>query len=645
MKVSANHLAWAKRKPKNYYALIAPGVRSDPKWQGIVRDYLFPAVARICDTKEGKHYGMADPSILLTVPGYTMDPWSFPESSKEHANYRYDSDFVLAMEGVIRALFPKDVLLKYLGKIDFSIRKQASRGFPYDDNDLEAKTRMVLKTFPAMRKLFHLAASEDWDALGRDYGIYFMIEIKRRFQVEKAVLELNSDYTVRKAVDKERKVTTPDMGQVVAMKVFEGLIEFMHAMRVRDVQAQPFGVNAPVKVLNDAMNAAEFEVAPDTTHASDYETWLSKNYGRLRGKVPIDGDLATMDKHVNFRVLDLELELMQYCFGLTKEAAAWIAASWYSPYICNGIWHERKEVLPYRQQGDPGSLSIKMAAQLGSGTNLTTNAGRIAVLASDRAALMKMGWLPRSIPAIIESIRWTTDYGVYNHNQSDDMLWWINADRVNSFKDEYPDAVNEAYTGFETTPGEPGFASYLSKRIVTEGDGSLKIVPDLVRGLAKDICPESSLPSWYEHAQTAYNTERMLNLMGMRGSASDEFVAAGRKFPAYGRRGKRAEYEKKHPLAKQVYAILDRAYDEYDPNVVPAWNVMANLETQVLQSWSIQATNTATMSNIDLEVLEEPDKAMFKYSKDQINNGVYTLFYSSIPAEVTQPVASALIQQ
>lgn len=91
MKVSANHLAWAKRKPKNYYALIAPGVRADQLWQGIVRDYVFPAVAKICDTKEGKHYGMADPSILLTVPGYTMDPWSFPESSKEHANYRYDA--------------------------------------------------------------------------------------------------------------------------------------------------------------------------------------------------------------------------------------------------------------------------------------------------------------------------------------------------------------------------------------------------------------------------------------------------------------------------------------------------------------------------------------------------------------------------
>lgn len=630
---------WAKKKPHDAPSCIFPGITAGPKWQKFIRDELYPKIAEFCDTTQAKDYSMNDPSPLLTVPGYTMDPWPLPNQDPSHADFRYDDDFVFCMKAVIKALFPGPDVRTDLCTHPFALRKPASSGHPEDTTDVAEKLQIVRRSIRNFEKALDIIAKDDVDWHGlQDLGYYFVIEVKRRFQPERCIhVDLDPFYRIKGVPEvKERTATLLD-GTVVKCDRTFGLERGLHNMRVREVNAVPLAINVPIKVLNDSLNAVEFKYAPDCTHASNFRDWIKLNGSRIVGMVGVSADVASLDTIINASLLDLEIECLAEEIGLSPRFVKWIRAALYSPWICNGIFHQKDEDLPYMSPYEPLAVALRLVAQLISGIGITTNCGRIAVKSGDAAALVKMKWLPRDTDAIVAYVRWEYQkLRLYNHNQSDDMFWWMEPSMVKTFVDEYPKRIKEAYSGFNVTID--AFASYLSNVVKMTLEG-WRGFPDLLRGVVKDLVPEVSRPVWWRTVQATINIESIRRMYGFEGRASREFMQTSTKFKAFGLRSKIEMYKKDHPLASDLYEMIFDLFEFFSPGSVAHFNALADAEQDMLESMAVDPHNLA-----DLEVMTEPEKLFFKYTQDDISDGVFHVNFVSIDPSELQPLRELILE-
>lgn len=373
------------------------------------------------------------------------------------------------------------------------------------------------------------------------------------------------------------------------------------------------------------MNICRFESAPQLTHATDIRGFLAKNGRALAGLEPCSADITQMDANVNRDLIELFLTILREELGLKPWYIQHILDSFFSPWIANGIWHQRQEDLPHIR-GDwhhPDLGWEQRINSLASGTQLTTAVGCAAVVSVTVAAMVSMGLIPKTERAVADYLKWHNPEFKLN-DMSDDVLHWISPGRLEKVVRELPGAIKANYSGFDVS--FDAYPSFLSNQIVKDPDTSAwKAVPDIARGLTKTLCPESDRPTWYETAKRAYNSERLFNIMGVHGTADPEFLRASTKYPSYGLLLRNTLYSQIHPEFSHAWEILADSISRFNPETIPAIYALAEIEKIAVDQLAVDPTNVA-----DIEFLLDPTKAQYKFTRDEISDGLFRTEYSSI---------------
>lgn len=618
---------WAKKKPRNGPIRILPGIQSNPSWARHLVSDLVPSFLDFEMSSDAKRYGVEGFSRLLSFPGYTMDPWGLPEVSPESLLYRYTNSYALAMHHYMEILFPYEMFRSTLCEQNLSIRKIANSGYPEYTTDLATKTQMIYDTFRALPQIRQAVLNDDMQQLQR-LGISYVMLVKRRFQPDTVQVVRNDRGHIVSTTPKARYVSISEGDDVMASKTIDGLKD-VYALRVRNVEAMPLRANIIGMPINNAMNKCRFTVAPLTTHATDIRGTLRAIGGRLSGYTPLSGDITQLDAHCNSEVLRLFITAFARQVGLQPWISKHLFQLFFSSWIANGIWHDREEDLPYTSGNPlrPATQAIFSATinSLASGHILTTAAGCAVVVSALMDSLARIGVVSPTVHARRAMLTWEPDQPVYISDQSDDVLIWVRNDLVEKVRTELPKAMSEGYNGLQFAFDD--HPSYLSNQIV-QIDGEWRAIPDIARAFCKTLIPESSRYTWYTTAKSVYNTEQMLHRYGVHGVADKEVLRASTKYPSFGLMQRNMLYQREHPLFSYAWDKLMESVERFSPQTPTAIQQLALIEQEALERTHVDALNV-----FDLEVLEDPSKLQWKFTPEEISDGIYKTEFSSIDAE------------
>lgn len=622
---------------------ILPGIWANPAWGKHVATDMIPSLLRVADGPVLSSYGITGFDRLLNMPGYTMDPWPLPRAVPEMKTYKYDHDVELAVRWIIETLAPRDEFRTVLCTEPCGIRPEANFGLPSFSTDLAYKTAELVSFCQNIQNIMNVFHKRDYKRLADEHGIVFCSVIRRRFQPDSVKIETDGAYNITKATFKDRSSPIGNGTEVIANKSLEeaGFLPLLCRTRVRLVQAMPMKANFFGMPVNNAFNACRFRNAPFTTHASDVGATLATLGDRLREREPLAVDIKGLDTHTNIYLIDLILYTMQEVWGLSSEFVEWMRCLAYSPWVCNGIWHE-----PGRDPKDgysggsylnPLFRMWEHVNGIASGLIFTTALGCLSVLSVSAAAGMKLHAIERSKRGVAEWLQWHSDAVAPEFDQGDDQLLWPKQSWADAYRHEYPDAFHESYTGYHVEIDD--IPSYLSRLVIRDADGKWIDRPDIARGLAKTFVCESSKHHIYASDTPYHNRERMLAYMGINGSADPSFLRASTRFPMFGLRTRNAMWEQQHPAFAIIWGTVLESISRFNPNTVKSMDDLARLEEEALQSMNVEAA-----SLVDREVIEDPSKAMWKFKRDEISDGVYKLFYSSIPVEVVAKLKPFILE-
>lgn len=617
----ATFTQWAHKKPVNRSTLILPGIVSDGRWAKHLVHDLVPSLLDFEETSLAKQYHVAGFGRLLNLPGYTMDPWGLPEVKPESFSYQISDDVFWAMRMYIRTLFPKTLFRSAFCEQPVSIRKIANSGYPEYTTDLHLKTQIALDTFRHVAEIRKLIEAGDFESLATQHGMYYYMLIKRRFQAD-SVDVVRDGHRIVQTTPKARFVSAGQSTPVRCDKTTP--FEHIFACRVRNVEAVSLRVNVLVQPLNNALNYCRFRTAPELCHATDIRGFLSKHGRDLRDLVPLSGDITQLDSIITRTLIEAFVRMLGEELGLHEWYQRHIITSHFSPWIANGIWHSRPETLPHIR-GDWRHPDLGWESRinsLASGTQLTTAIGCAVVVSVTIAALLKMGLLRRTEEDVARYLRWEHP-ALRLNDMSDDVLHWVAPSIRDQFERSLPVAITDVFSGMEFK--FDSMPSFLSNQIVQGSDGDWKAIPDVARAITKTLCPESAKPSWYMNAKIGYNRERLLRLMGVHGVADREFVTTSTKYPSYGLLLRNQLYSQLSPVFTDVWTRVIESLNRYNPDTWNAINALADAEGEAVSRLQVDATNTA-----DLEFLLDPAKAQYKFSRDEISDGLFRTEYASL---------------
>lgn len=667
---------WGNSHPIDKASTVLPGVQSDARWARHIVTDMSPALHDWCQTDHAKQEGVSSFSKIHSMTGYTMDPWGLPATSPELLQYTWSNKFAHNLELVIRTLYPPDFVRLDTCMHGASVRRAANMGAPQFTTDLSEKIKVAeyfLDHFDDVANLFH---RRDYTTLYQKYGLLFMALVRRRFMPDSVDLTFDSFGRIINAVPKERDAYDYFGKKCVADKTCK-LHPFVFDMRVRLIMAISFLVNLPLRPYNDALNNAEALFAGLTAHAGDVSDTLKTINPVVKDMIPLGTDVSHLDQVINPALINLIVDTLQEVHGLSEDFTRWLRYAYFCPWMANGIYHDQAESLPYCKGSplqDPMVGYLLRTNGLYSGMNLTTNTGRIVVLTASLTSLQDIGIVADNDQAASDFLTWrskyhlmpqkgtrhnvlhymqaynmdvTTEKGMkttakssaHSHNQSDDMLFWLQASSVSTFMQDFPAAMKKAYSGLEVKVLPKEESSYLSRKVLKRpGDRNYHDEPSIEGGIVKTLVPESSRPKIYMMGDAVRNEERVLRYMGIIGTAAKEFVN-GPKAQMFGLFTRNEQWDKESPYFSEVWGIVVDSLNRLDPNIFKAMKDFARLETYWIEHIKVTA-----ISATDVEVILDPAKLEYRYTEADVTDSIYKQFYYKIPAEKLQKVKQFIFE-
>lgn len=632
---------WSHSHPIDRPSCVLPHVQTNRPWAKHKVEDLLPALRRYANTNDAKKYGINDFSQILSMTGYTMDPWGLPSTDNKVIHAHWSDRFEHNLRVVIETLYPPELVRNDIGLHPISVRLDANSGGDQFTTDIVVKKRLidrVLDNFDLVTNLYHRG---DYKRLHQDFGILFLALVRRRMMMNPGTVEFDKNYRIISASPKPRTAYTYD-GRSMIADMTNPLHSMVWDMRVRIVMAIALLVNIIIAPYNDALNNAEFASCPSYSHASDVRKTLKTYASKLSILQPIGSDIDHLDQSISPILIRKIVSVLREVHGLKEDFCRWMLDAFFCPWMSNGIFHDAEEVLPYIK-GDPYNPQanyLSRALMLYSGHRLTTNIGRMAVTTADVTAKQTLGIIGPTDDDIKKHLRFADGATSTAFNQSDDMLSWVLPEFVDLMLSSYTKHLNDAYSAFSASLEPPSEASYLSNFVMYNSSiGSWDALPDLARGIARTLCPEHSRPDIYMTGDATHNEERILRYMGVHGEASPEFMRSATKFGMFGLYSRNEEWSKIHPAFSSIWSVVLDSLNRFDPTVVPSMEQFARLESYALESMKIEA-----MSLSDLDVLIDPSKLDWKYNHKEISDAIYKMFYYSVPVEKSSKIRNFILE-
>lgn len=417
-------------------------------------------------------------------------------------------------------------------------------------------------------------------SLANDYEIVFGMYVQKRLQLDNPEKErVANDWLYAKTGGVKGTRTATDK----AVKLPGGNWSNWSALRVRVIDAGPWTINCDLQIVASAHMKAIFKLFPSTFHVNTDEQIKAA----VDGKYVFCSDVSEYDQSMSGEAISTVFEAMReyYPEGIVRAAERLYEA----PYFAKPLDLDGK---PLGWIQNPMDWSQRMVSGNRSGHAMTSLVAKVNKVAE---TLMVMSHLyPVNETNLAKWLNGSMPMGMVN-NGDDEIVWALSKRDLDRFKELRAD---RALGHYKVEP-EPGMG--FSGRLLVKRDANTLVytpTPRLQTPIEKMYVPERSIGGllrqywpigWFDRIDELHKSD------------------AGREL-------------------WEIHNHYFRAMME--PHYGEGWL------RKVESAFRKLGVGYAEFSDIDREILVDPDKLHYKYAESDVSNkNVLTMITSNIPAD------------
>lgn len=638
--------AWQHAHPMKHEFVLWPGVTNNEATARAIQDRFMPSLFDFAESPIAKECNFVGFGRVLNYPGYPSSPYSLPNIDNSLGDVDLRPEFVEDLTMTFKVLFGE--YPDHLGRRPLTLRRAANSGLPLFTRDPVKKVEGLNRIFKNLGSFSKMIISDDWDGLKREFGVVPVVTLGSRTQTDSIKVTRNgSSYD---AEPKEREAITAwdaATNKQVRVKIDKGLGRFgmnvkLYSMRHRTIYAIPMFLNAPLMPVGNAFFDAAVHQFPLTFEAADVFEFVKKEPVRslLKSRVILSFDFKEFDHSVPTVALWLFCQLMR-----TVGVADWVSKLAFDvthlPCIMNGRTLDGSDPCPtilgdLRQWYRPAQ---QIHFGLPSGWAFTSLFPKWFVTTLIYHVLWRVcKVIPRSEASYRAFLSWDPRCPVHDMCGGDDNALTLEPKVLQRVRDTFCAGVTDTVPTMRVEWDDtPQFLSHLFGR---DASGYVTAMPDVVRGFTNSFCPaESAFPMIFRESKPSYNPDSLSRFYGITGTADPSMLKNGSKVPAFGWFEKDKLYTARNPAWAPLRELMFDFLLRLNPNLKIALRQIADVESTMLARLKVDALNVA-----DLNVINNPDKIFYRYSEDQISDGVYKLAFISYGEEFLDTIREYYLQ-
>lgn len=565
---------------------VYPGIRSfDPAFLDFLRalsetfDAEFPVdLDEHGFTRTGIHAGF---DRLKCPAGYYANPMSY--TTVDNASYRTEELGLSAGYSIRQRQIAEELWKITFAEVDvtaINVPKLSTGGVRRFTFDVQWKLAYVewLHSGDRFERMLTAVDTEDWQTLANEYEMLFMTYIQKRGQVDSVGKQrISFDLAYALSSGKKGKAIPADKRVVIDGREYQDF----SAIRARVVHAGPWVINCFLQMIGTPVMRSLFRRFPSTFHVNTKEQILAV----VNGKHVLCSDVHEYDRSMSRDALEVPHAAMREKFDPRLVKASWRLVT--SPYYSKPLDIDGKKgtwVL------DPTNWKQEVFAGNRSGHALTSLFAKVNKVAE---TLMLIDHIYPVLGRVKSFLEGAMPMGMVN-NGDDEIVWATESADMDRFRKLRADKS----VGHYIVAPEDGQA-FSGLLLVKTGDKTYDPTMRLHTPFEKLWIPERSIGGKHRKYWPIGVMARIDNLMNS---------AQGR----------------------HAWELHNRVYDRHMAPVYGGF--METLFAAVAK----MDMSLDSLSAIDKEVLDSPDKIHHKYTADEVSPVVLNKITTKIPTEVVE---------